>query len=159
MPQTTILDNPPRALAGMIAEAGAPRYVRSKRAENVATQAINAGQFVLRGTADDQAVAITDGATVDATTVAGVVLLETSRPLEEAPPTEGDDLSVMRFGVVYLQVTAAVTAGNPVFVGNATAQLGDIDDATGTGLVQVPGCRFLESAAANGFAAAMINLS
>lgn len=160
MPQTTILDNPPRALAGMIAEAGAPRYVVSAAAEDVATQAINAGQFVLRGTDPSaQALAITDGATVDATTVLGVALLETSRPLEEAPPTEGDSLSVLRFGVVYLQVTADVVAGNPVFVGNATAQLGDIDDAAGVGLVQVPGCRFLESASASGFAKAMINLS
>ena len=105
------------------------------------------------------AVAVADGATVDATTVMGVAVLDTSRSFEDAPPAEGGELAVMDSGYIYLQVTAAVTAGNPVFVGNATAQLGDIDDAAGTGLVQVPGCRFVESAGANGFAKARINLA
>ncbi len=158
MPQTTILDDPPRALAGQLAEAGAVRYARSYRAEAISTRAIVAGQPVLLGTdPDTQALAITDGDTVDAATFAGILLLETSRALEEAPVTEGDDLSILRMGVVYLQVTDAVTAGDPVFVGNATAQLGDIEGAAGTGLVELPGCRFLTSAASAGFAVAFIN--
>ena len=159
MPQTVILENPPRALAGLIAEAGALRYARSYRAEDVATQAISAGQPVLKGTADDQAKAIQDLDTVDESTLLGFVLLETSRALEEAPPGEGDDLSVLRFGVIYLQVSDAVSALDPVFVGNTTATLGDIEGAAGAGLVQAPGCRFLEDAGSGEFAAAMINLA
>lgn len=159
MPQTSVLDAPQRALAGQIADA-APKYAVTALAEDVATTAINAGQFVLRGTdPDTQALAITDGATVDETTVLGLVLLETARAFEDAPPEEGSPLAVLRFGTAYVQVTAAVVAGNPVFVGNATAQLGAIDDAPGTGLVQVPGCRFLESAGAGEFAKIFVNLS
>lgn len=156
MPQTVILDNPLRAYAGQLAEAGAPRYARSKRAEGAGC---SAGTVVLRGSSDEQAVAISDGATVDSSTVSGVVLLETSRALEESPPADGDDLSVLRLGVVYLEVTASVSAGDPLYVGNATAQLGDIAGAAGTGLALVPGCRFLESAGVGELAAVMINLA
>lgn len=160
MPQTVILDAPPKGYAGQIAEAGAPRYVRSCQAEAVATRAINAGDFVLRGTdPESQVIAITDGATVDAATLMGVVLLETSRPLEEAPPVEGSDLGVLRFGPVRVTVSAAVTAGNPVFVGNTTATLGDVEGASGAGLVAAPGCRFLSSAGSGETAIAWLNLA
>ena len=150
MPQTSVSAAPGKAFAGQIADTG-PRFCKSCVAEG----AIVAGTPVLRGTDPDrQAIAIADSDTVDATTFLGWAVLETSRPLDSGGDqiADEDTLAVLRKGRIFVQVTADVVAGNPVFVGNATAQLGDIDDATGTGLTQVPGAYFLTSASANGFA-------
>jgi len=157
--QTVVNDTFGIGYAGQIADGCKP-YVRSARAEDVATTAIIAGAVVLRGTNPaDQVLAITNGATVDASTVAGLVVLETSKALEDSPVVEGGSVSVMRFGVMKVLTTTAVTAGLPLFVGNETAQLGEVTDTTGTGLVQVPGCRFLTSTSGAGIAHVMVNLS
>lgn len=161
MPQTSI-GEPAIAFAGQPTDND-PKSIVSAFAEANATRQIEAGQPVLRGTdPETQCVAITNGATLDAATFAGWVLLDTTRAAEAASDghviADGDALPLMRKGVVYVQVTAAVQAGNPVYVGTATAQLGDIDDATGTGLTLVPGCRFRTSAAINGFAKVEVNL-
>lgn len=156
--QTTIDDAPARAYAGQIADQ-APRYCMSRRAEDVATTPILAGQPVLFGTdPNTQALAVTDGDTIDHSTLAGFVVLDTARAFEDAPPKEGGELSVMRMGTMRLLVTDDVSAGDQVYVGNATAQLGDIEGATGTGLVAVPGAMFLEDAASGDFALAHITL-
>lgn len=152
MPQTSISDAPARAYAGQLSE-GAPRYCRSYAAEG----AIVAGQPVLFGTdPDTQVIAIADSDTLDATTFAGFAVLDTSRP--PGGIADEDPVSVIRHGVVYLEVTGTVVAGNPVFVGNATAQLGDIDDAAGTGLTEALGCRFLQSGTSGDCVAVYVNL-
>ena len=153
--QTTVAD-PGLGYEGQIAESFGPRDIRSALAEDLATRAIVAGQPVLRGTdPDNQVRAIVNAATIDATTAAGFAVLDTTRPpndLAGGAASEGAPVAVMREGYLWVRVTAAVTAGNPVYVGNLTAQLGDIEDATGTGLVLFPGARFVTSADAAGLA-------
>lgn len=154
MPQTTINDNPGRAYAGQIGEATAPRYCRSYAAEGAG---ILPGQPVVRGTAPaTQVQAVANGDTINASTFAGFAVLETSRP--EGGIADEDSVPVMAMGLMYVEVSGTVVAGNPVYVGNATAQLGDIDDATGTGLVICPGCYFEESGGSGDLVLISINL-
>lgn len=154
MPQTSISD-PAIGYAGQNAEPGFPGYSRSAVAEG--SDAFTIGQPVLRGTdPETQVLPITNSDTVDETTLAGILILETSR--DANPPVEYDTVRVMRKGVFYMPVTATVVAGNPVYVGNLTAQLNDVDDATGTGLVALPGARFLSSATAGNLALVQIDL-
>lgn len=88
--------------------------------------------------------AIENGDTIDETTVLGFVRCDNVRENEGgAGYGAGLTVSVVRKGVMWIEGTATVAAFAPVFVGNATAQLGDFDDATGTGLVQYPGAQFL----------------
>jgi len=151
MPQTSILSAPVAGYAGQKGDA-AFTYIRSGIAEGVVVP----GQPVLRGTDPDNQVApLANGSTVDATTIAGFVCLDTA--LEGAPADE-DVVQVMRVGTIWVSTSAAVTAGNPVYVGNATAQLGDIDDATGVGLALLPGARFLTSTTAAGLALVQVNM-
>ena len=151
MPQTSVSEAPARAYAGQIAEGGAPRYCQSKHAEG----AIVAGQPVLRGTAQNQAIAIANGNTINASTFLGFAVLETSRPVggivDEAP------LAVMVQGVMFVQLTGTVAAGGLVHVGSATAQLGDIGPS-GTGMVPCPGCYFEEGGDADDIVPISINL-
>lgn len=154
MPQSSIPLSPARAFAGQIAESGAPRYSRSFKAEGAG---LSAGQPALRGTdAAKQCLAVTDSATVDASTLAGFVVLETSR--QEGGIADKDPVTCMREGVMYVLVSAAVSAGDDVYIGNTTATLGDIEGAAGAGLVQVPGARFAESAGLGELAAIELDL-
>lgn len=142
MPQTSVLDAPVNAYAGQEAlpDSGF-RLVMSAVCEG--SDAFTIGQPVLRGTdGDDQVLPITNSDTVDATTVAGILVLETAR--ESNPPVEYDRVPVMRKGTVYMLLTATVVAGAQVYVGNLTAQLNDVEGAAGTGLVALTGCRFLQ---------------
>lgn len=154
MPQTSISD-PAAAFAGQNAEPGAPHYIRSATCEG--SDAFTVGQPVLRGTdLENQVLPITNSDTVDATTLAGILMLETSR--ESNPPVEYEVVPVMRKGVIYMTVSANVDAGQPVYVGNLTAQLGDVEDAAGTGLVLLPGAIFLSTTASGGNALVQIDL-
>lgn len=154
MPQTSIAD-PAVAYAGMLTHQF-PEGKESRAAEG----AIVAGQPVLRGTDPDlQAIAIADGDTVDETTVLGFAVLHTSRAYDATNPIADDDpVTVLRKGRIWVETSAAVTAGNPVYVGNATAQLGDIEDAAGTGLALMPGARFVNSNGGAGLALVEISL-
>lgn len=155
MYQTSILDDPPRAFAGQLTHQF-PEGKESKAAEGAG---LVAGQPALRGTDDDQAVAITDGDPVSEATFLGFVILETSRPYDAtAMIADTDPVSILRKGRIAVMTTAAVTQGNPVYVGNATAQLGNIADATGTGLTAAPGCRFVTSTTGAGIAIVEVNL-
>lgn len=149
--QTSVV-NPGLGYEGQLQYAHMPRHVYSRRASAMATRAIVPGQPVLRG-ADPalQVVAVTNGATLNAATFAGFAVLDDTRPPAE-PSANGQEVSVLADGYCVVRVTAAVAAGQPVWVGTATAQLGDIADATGTGLTQVPGSRFVTSASASGLA-------
>ena len=156
MPQTSIASAPAAAYAGQLGDPGTDAYAVTGLAED----ALTAGQPVLRGTDPArQAKAIPDGATVDETTLLGWALLDTTRPYDAADPIEaGDSVAVLRRGRVWVKTSAAVTAGNPVYVGNATAQLGDIADATGVGLTLCPGARFATSTSGAGLALVEVNL-
>lgn len=151
MPQTVVQSAPARAYAGQIAEGGAPRYCQSKHAEG----AIVAGQPVLRGTGQNQARAIANGNTVNASTFLGFAVLETSRPVGGI--TDEDPLAVMVMGVMFVELSGTVTAGGLVHVGNATAQLGDVGPS-GTGMVPCPGCYFEEGGDAGDIVPISINL-
>jgi hypothetical protein len=124
MPQTSVA-TPAIGYAGQVADA-APLYCRTGIAEGTVTP----GQVVLRGTDPaNQVKAITDGATVDASTVAGFCVLDTA--LEDNPYVDESVVRVMRVGVIY---------------------------ATGVGLALLPGARFLTSASANGIAAVQVSM-
>ena len=150
MPQTSVLDAPQIAYPGQLADSG-PSDKASRFAEGAG---ILAGQPLLRGTDPaKQVVAITNGATLSAVTFGGWAVLDNvARYAEDGEIEDLRSLSVLKSGRMFVKVTAAVVAGNPVYVGTATAQLGNIDDATGTGLTIVPGARFETSAAADGYA-------
>lgn len=152
MPQTSI-DPVGIGFVGQNVEPFYPGYSRSFAAEGE----VLAGQPVLRGTdPDSQCIAIANGDTVDATTLAGFVVKEKVR--EDSNVPDEKQARIMRKGVIYVTVTGAVVAGLSAFVGNATAQLGQITDGTGTGLVALPGSRFMTSAADGELAALEINL-
>ena len=155
MPQTTVNDDPAIAYEGQLSDQ-LPKHARSAVAEG----AIVAGQPVLRGTdPDTQAIAIADSDTVDESTLLGWAVLETSRAFDASNPIAANDpVTVLRKGAIWVLTSAAVVAGNPVYVGNATAQLGDIDDATGTGLTLCPGARFLTSTSGAGMALIEVSL-
>lgn len=157
MPFTSVTDVP-KAFAGQRVGLG-PFKAESAKAEG----AVVAGQPVLRGTdRDSQAVAVTNGVTLDASTALGFVLLDTTRAANAASSgadiEDGEMCAVLRNGEMYVEVTGTVVAGNPVWVGTATAQLGDIDDATGTGLTQFPGARFMESGTAGDLVRISLNM-
>ena len=142
----TVVADPEIGFEGQIAEVFSHKPdVRSGLAEASATRAIVAGQPVLRGTAGQQVRAVVNADTISAATVAGFAVLDTTRPPDElgaGADSDGAPVPYMREGYMYLRVTAAVSRGNPVCVGNATAQLGQIAGATGTGIVAYPGARF-----------------
>ena len=156
MPQTSVSSAPARGYAGQRADSGI-KHDDSFAAEGT----IVAGQPVLRGTdPQTQVIAIADSDTVDGSTLAGFALLDTSRPFDATAPIADDDsVAVRRQGRIYVQVSDAVSAGDPCYVGNLTAQLGDIEGAAGTGLVLVSGARFVTSAASGEVAILELNLS
>ena len=152
MPQTSVLSTEVVAYAGQRIQ---DVLELSVLAEDVS---ITAGQPILRGTQATsggvQGVSVTNGATVDASTFLGFAVASTYR--DTSAYAVGDTFSVLTHGIIVVATTAAVTAGNPVWVGNATAQLLDIDDATGTGLVQCPGAKFLTTTSGAGLARVLV---
>lgn len=156
MPQTTIAELA-RGFAGLTLGTP-PKISISGFAESIG---ISQGQPVLFGTADRQALPITNGDTVDGSTVAGFVEHVDTRPSDSgvASIAVGDELSIVRVGIMYLEVTESVTAGAQVTVGVTTAALGNVgvtDDADND---PVPGVRFLESGNSGDLVLAMINLA
>lgn len=152
MPQTTVLSTELAAYPGQVAHSGnVPRFEETLLAEDVN---ITSGQPILQGTGDKQGLSVTDGATLDVTTFLGFAVLDIAR--EPGAYVVGDTFNVLRMGTIWVATTGAVTRGNPVYAGNATAQLQDIDDATGTGLVLVPGCKFLDTTAGAGLARVIV---
>lgn len=148
----TAVANPGIGYEGQLAYPHMPRHIASRFAAAMGTRAIVPGQPLLRGAdPDKQVVAITNGATLNAATAAGFAVLDDTRPPAE-PAANGDEVPTLTDGYCIVRVSGAVVAGNPVWVGTATAQLGDIDDATGTGLTQYPGARFVTSAGAGALA-------
>ena len=153
MPQTSITE-PAIGYAGQIRRLG--------NADSAAAEGpIVAGQPVLRGTDPaGQAIAIADGDTVDAATLLGWAILETSRAYNaDGAIQDQDPVTAMRRGRMLVQCESAAVAGNPVFVGTATAQLGLINGAAGTGFAACPGARFSGSIGAAGLVEIEISLA
>ncbi len=148
MGQTSIKDSRSGAFAGQLAEEMSPRHLRT--AIVAASKTATPGQpLIITGkgpNGEDLVRDVENSDTIDAATCAGICVLDSFRePQANGKYPAGHAVTVMREGVIYLQPTAAVANRAPVWVGNLTAQLGNIDDATGTGLVQFPGARWLEA--------------
>ena len=157
--QTSVDQAPVRAYEGQIAD-GSPRYAVSAVAEG----SVRPGQPMLRGTDEDrQALSIGDGVTVDATTQLGILIHDPAFPEDRITAGEYDDesqVSVLRFGVIYVLAESAVTAGNPVYVGNVLSPLtlDHYEDATDTGMVALVGARWLQSGGAGELLKISINM-
>lgn len=154
---------PDNAYAGQIAEAGMPRACRSARVEGAN---VFAGTPVKRGTAgESQVAAYVGGDTVNMATFAGVVLLSTSRSLNEINTDldAGADVEIMRLGCVYMNFAGAVTSGQNVKITLATGALeGSAEGASagtvGAGKVVLPGLRVVQTTSGAGLARVEVNL-
>lgn len=153
-------DAPPIAFQGQIADAGL-RYCYSAWAEGTG---VKAGVPCKRGTAPEtQVSAITTGDTITVGNFAGIPVLSSSRPYDATLISAGDDVSVMRLGVVYLEFGEAVTAGEQVTIVLATGVLGGVAQGTAagaiaTGTVVLPGLRIVQTTSAAGPARVEVNL-
>ena len=147
--QTSITSAPVRAVAGQIAEAGAPRYVVSGVVEATANAAAF-GKIAVRGTADGQAKTIIDGGTITPENLLGVIVYEASRE----PSDLGDKrpLALLRKGVVYVTVSENVADGQPATYGNTTGNLDEWGVTVDADHVPVPGARFAQTVASGGLA-------
>ena len=146
MAQTSIRTSRSGALAGQIGAELAPSLIFSAVVATGKTVKPGQPAFISSVGADGTFYvrAIENGDTIDETTVLGFVRGDNVRENEDGDGyAAGKTVSVVRKGTMWIEGTATVAAMGPVFVGNATAQLDDFDDATGTGLVQYPGAQFL----------------
>jgi len=147
------------AVAGQIADA-APRYSGSFIVET----AVSAGMPVKRGTNKEKDIKPFEAADVpSASMFAGVVVFSSTAPLENSPRLVGDVVSVMRFGVIYMQFAEAVSGGEQVGITLATGALSGVPQGTAagalaTGIVVLPGLRIVQSTAAAGPARVEVNL-
>jgi hypothetical protein len=123
-----------------------------------------AGKIAKRGTNKEwQIVPFVEADTPDLQNLMGVVLLSTSRPLEQLSSSgivAGNTCSVLRKGTVYMAFSAAVTAGQRVGHTQATGVLTGLDQGAspGAGVVVVPGLRIAETIGAAGVAIVEVDL-
>jgi len=147
----TIALAPGIGYAGQLAEPDAPYFARSVRAEG---SGIHAGAPVLRGTNKGRQVKAVDAA-VTAQNFAGIVILETSRPFEQAAPADGDGLTVLRLGSVLMNFGEAVAAGERVRIKHSDGTLDGVaagSDPT-AGYSILPQCVISETTTGAGLAA------
>lgn len=149
-----------QAFAGQIADV-APRYCGSFVVE---TGPISAGMPVKRGTDKEKEIEPFEAGDVPtAGMFAGVVVFSSTAPYEDVPKAAGDMASVMRFGVVNMEFSEAVTAGEQVGITLATGVLTGIPQGTAagsitTGIVVLPGLRIVQTTGAAGVARVEVNL-
>lgn len=156
----SVSDAPAIAYPGQIAEAGAPRYCVSRRAEGTS---VAAGLLMKRGTAYPQVEAVETGDTITTAMLEGIAVLSTSRAYDSDGIDAGADVEVMRLGVIYLSFAEAVTAGECVTVTLATGAFKAVAQGTAagaipTGDVMVPGLRVAQTISAAGVARVEVNL-
>lgn len=163
MPFNSVVSDLAHAYPGQLAEPLAPKFARSVTVQT----AISAGRLAKRGTdADDQISPVTTGDTVTVAMLAGVVLLDTSRPVEDIGGSgivAGKSASVLRLGSVYMEFVEAVTAGECVGIVLSTGALKGYAQGTAagsipTGEVLVPGLRIAQTTGAAGCAIVEVNL-
>lgn len=142
--------------AGQLAENDIPIIARGARCEGTG---VHAGAPVLRGTDKGRQVKAVDAA-VTAQNFAGIAILETSRPFEQAPPGDGDPITVLRFGSILMNFSAAVVAGKRVRVHTSDGVLDAVDAGTDptAGYSILPGCVIAETTTAAGVAIVEVNI-
>lgn len=148
---------PSIAYQGQIAEPGAPIFSRSARAEGAT---VKAGLPVQRGTSKEKQVKTYAAADLpNRQNFAGFVILETSRPTGGI--ADGDPVSVMRVGSIYLNFAEIVTAGERVGLlmtdGETLRGFGE-DEIPPDNVQILPGCRIVQTIAAAGLARVEVHL-
>ena len=140
--QTTVTAAPLKGYAGQLAEVGAPSYRVSAAVSQPSVNVLAPGKIAMRG-ADGVAKPVDDAAALAATNMLGVVMYEASR--EPGAFEVGEDVTVIRKGVVYVQLTEAVVAGDAVSYGTKTATLDQWGKTAGANNLVVPGARWASS--------------
>lgn len=161
MPQISVSQNPGIGFAGQIAEP-MPRAARSMSCE---VAGLVSGQIVVRGTDPyNQVNAVpTSAFTPDPSKIAGVIIFSSSKPFNSGAFSAGDKVDVMRLGSIYMQFSAAVTAGQMVGYKLSDGTLTGIAQGTAagsitTGIVVIPGLRIASTTTAAGVAIVEVNL-
>lgn len=161
MVQTSVAASIARARAGLVGD-NSPSYVSSFA--NGESASIPYGIALMQGTAADEA-ELPDNAGAKFLGISAF-----SHALEQAarqgPAVIGvdDEFNCLRFGTVNVVVENAVAKGGKVYAritsdGGSNTQLGSIrGDDDGGRAVCLPGCEFLSSAGAGGFALVFVDL-
>ncbi len=143
MPQTSVESVPVRGFEGQHAEPGKPHVINSAVLE-VVTNPAAPGHIMIRGTDPDaQAKPVDDSDALTDKTLAGILLYEAAR--EPADYVDLRPAVLLRSGVIYVVLTEAVVAGDPVAYGNKTATLDEWKTTVGANHVLVPHARFVQS--------------
>lgn len=157
MPQLSVSLAPPIGYGGQLADAS-PKHAISRRAEGASVVAGLPCVFGTTPAKEVRPVASTDALT--ARNFAGFVLLSTSRQYSSSAIEDGDEVSVLREGVVYLTFSEAVTCGERVALTVSGQTLQGIAEgsAVGAGQKLLPGCRIIQTTSAAGVAAVEVDL-
>ena len=138
----------PIGVAGQRTSGGSAREQIDSFALSVASQD---GAIVIRdGSGGCRPLA--DGDTITEANFLGVIVRDHFREPGASTRAANTMVPVLRAGRVYVLTTGAVARGNACYAGVATAQLGQIDDAAGTGLGACPRTKFESSTSAAGIA-------
>lgn len=150
--QTSYSENIRPAVAGMIANEE-PAVIISRTIIDAA--GVEFGKVVQEastdGSTDGQCTADLDTADMDAYKFIGITVRERSvRPETPNKFAQYESARIMRKGVIWVQASAAVTAGTDVTVTLATGALNSI--AVGAGQVAIPNARWESSTTGAGLA-------
>lgn len=161
MSQTTLRDSRRGFYAGQIVTELMPAIIRAGSV--AANKKVTPGQPVIitgQGPAAELVVRdLENGDTLTAANFGGFVRLDTLRTNETGEGYEGGrSVSLVEMGVIGVKVTDDVNFRDPVYVGVATATLGQIQGAPGSGFAKVPGARFYQAASANELAKVQVFL-
>lgn len=149
MPQLEVQDAPPIAFDGQLAYPTAPRMVVSHCAQE--PDGIPFGRFVVRSEAGETRLPQSETDVLERGL--GWSIREGSREFRRDGFEVSDAMPVLRWGLLYVRVEAAVTAGNPVFVRFFSGDLGSVSgDATLAGSAAIPNAVFHTSAPAGALA-------
>ena len=156
--QTQVNEYMEKGLAGQLADIGTSDIVTRLNAQG---DVVPFGVFVTKGAAEGQAALPTASAQVTGPVGLGVTLRSHTQPQNEGY-ADGDPMSVIKKGRVWVPVEDAVTAESEAFVRFVAAgaeQLGAFrSDADGTDAVALPGAKFVSDAEAGALALVDLNL-
>lgn len=161
MSQTTLRDSRRGFYAGQIVTELMPAIIRAGSV--AAAKKVTPGQpVIITGQGPTAELVVRDLEDSDVLTAAnfgGFVRLDTLRTNETGEGyTAGRSVSLVEMGVIGVEVTANVNFRDPVYVGVATATLGQIQGAPDSGFAKVPGARFYQAASANELAKVQVFL-
>lgn len=156
--QTQVDEYMEKGLAGQLGDIGQADVITRINAYG---DTIPFGVFVTKGAAEREAVLPDASAEVTGTVGLGVTLRSHTQPQDEGY-ADGDPMSVIKKGRVWVPVEDAVTAESEAFVRFVAAgaeQLGTFrSDADGTDAVALPGAKFVSDAEAGELALLDLNL-